>query len=45
LWLTKELCKKLGGDVRAFSKKNFGSTFVVMLPIESVPELGRVKKS
>ena len=36
LYITKEICKKMGGDVRAYSKPNSGSTFIVCIPTASV---------
>ena len=36
LYITKEICKKMGGDVRAYSKPNTGSTFIVCIPMTSV---------
>ena len=32
LYITKEICKQMGGDVRAYSKVGRGSTFVLCLP-------------
>ena len=36
LYITKEICKKMSGDVRAYSKPNSGSTFIVCIPTTSV---------
>jgi len=38
LFITKLLVKKLGGDIRAFSKLGHGSTFIVCLPVQVMPE-------
>ena len=37
LFITKEICKKMGGDVRVFSKPSAGSAFIVLLPTKCVP--------
>ena len=37
LFITRELCRKMGGDVRAYSKEGVGSTFVVCIPTISLP--------
>ena len=37
LFITRELCKKMDGDVRAYSKQGVGSTFVVCIPTISIP--------
>ena len=38
LAITRTLCRIMGGDVQASSEKNKGSTFVISLPAEVVPE-------
>ena len=40
LYITKEICKKMGGDVRAYSKPNSGSTFIICIPTVSVVNSG-----
>jgi len=34
LWLTKSICEAKGGQVKAFSEKDRGSQFVVIIPIQ-----------
>ena len=36
LYITKEICKKMNGDVRAYSRLGTGSTFVICIPTVSV---------
>ena len=36
LFITKELCRKMNGEIKVFSKKNIGSYFILCLPISSV---------
>jgi len=36
LYITKEICKNMQGDVRAYSKPGVGSTFIVCIPTSSV---------
>ena len=36
LYITKEICKKMNGDVRAYSRLGTGSTFVICIPTISV---------
>ena len=36
LYITKEICKKMNGDVRAYSKLETGSTFIICIPTSSV---------
>ena len=38
LFITKELCQRMNGDVKVFSKEGKGSTFIVCLPIDPVAE-------
>ena len=38
LFITKELCTKMQGEIIVFSKKNKGSSFILCLPVDSVPE-------
>ena len=35
LFITKELCEKMGGEIRVFSRLNQGTSFVFCLPVES----------
>jgi len=37
LFITKEICKAMDGDVRAYSKPNIGTTFIVCIPTNSIP--------
>lgn len=37
LHITRELCKKMGGEIRAYSKLNQGSAFIICLPTEVAP--------
>ena len=34
LYITRELCRKMNGDIRVFSKPNHGSTFMICIPTE-----------
>jgi len=34
LFITKQLCQRMGGDIRAYSKKGKGSAFIFCLPID-----------
>jgi len=36
LFVTKELCNKMRGEIKAFSKPNKGSTFIVCIPVTTV---------
>ena len=45
LFITQEICKKMSGEVRVYSKENVGSTFVVCLPITSAPNQREEKVS
>ena len=38
LFITKELCRRMNGEVKAFSKLNRGSSFIFCLPMETVPQ-------
>ena len=40
LYITKEICKKMNGDVRAYSKLETGSTFIICIPTSSVVNNG-----
>ena len=33
LWICKQLCQKMGGDIKVYSELNKGSTFVFYIPI------------
>jgi len=37
LYITKEICNKMGGDIRVYSKQGVGSTFIACIPAVSVP--------
>jgi len=37
LYITKEICQAMHGEIRAYSKPGVGSTFVVCIPTVSVP--------
>ena len=37
LFITKELCEKMGGEIKVFSRLNQGTSFVFCLPVESFP--------
>ena len=37
LYITKEICNKMGGDIRVYSKPGVGSTFIACIPSTSVP--------
>jgi len=39
LFITKELCNRMDGEVKVFSKKNKGSSFICCIPAEPVHEL------
>ena len=36
LYITKEICKKMNGDVQAYSKLGTGSTFIICIPTVNV---------
>jgi signal transduction histidine kinase/DNA-binding NarL/FixJ family response regulator len=36
LWVTKQICKTMGGDIKAHSKEGEGSTFVVAIKCQNV---------
>lgn len=38
LYITKELCNRMNGDIRFFSKKNKGSTVIFAIPVDPVPQ-------
>jgi len=38
LFITKELCKRMDGDVRVFSKIDKGSSFIFCLPVDPLPD-------
>jgi len=38
LWITKNLCQKMDGDIRAYSEFHKGSTFLVVLKAEISPQ-------
>jgi len=38
LFITKELCKRMDGDVRVFSKLDKGSSFIFCLPVEPLSD-------
>jgi len=35
LWICRQLCNKMGGDIKAYSKVNEGSTFVFYIPVDN----------
>jgi len=35
LWICKQLCSKMNGDIKAYSKKDVGSSFVFFIPIDN----------
>jgi len=37
LFITKEICKLMKGDIKAYSKENVGSTFIVCIPTRQIP--------
>jgi len=45
LYITKEICKLMGGDIRAYSMLNAGSTFVVCIPTSYSPRLMRLSST
>jgi len=36
LYVTKELCKKMDGDIKVFSREGKGSSFIICIPIDPV---------
>ena len=34
LWISKQLCQKMGGDIVVYSKEKKGTTFVLYIPVE-----------
>ena len=45
LWLTKSICEAKGGQVKAFSEKDRGSQFVIIIPVETAPSVQSFKSS
>ena len=45
LFITKEICKAMKGDVRAYSKENVGTTFIVCIPVVTVPVSNVLQKA
>ena len=41
LFITRQICEKMHGEVRVYSRKDQGSCFVVCIPIESIGILNR----
>jgi len=41
LYITKEICQKMGGEIRAYSQPGVGSTFVVCIPTHCSPEFDK----
>ena len=37
LFISKEICKNMNGDIRVFSKPNKGTTFIVCIPTTALP--------
>jgi len=35
LWICKQLCQKMGGDITVYSKPNKGTTFVIYIPVDN----------
>ena len=40
LWITKTLCNSMGGDIKAFSRPNVGTTFVAIIEADTLPSPG-----
>jgi len=40
LFITKELCTRMNGEIKVFSKKEVGSYFILCLPVSSVHDIG-----
>ena len=36
LFITRQICEKMDGQIRAFSRENYGSCFIVCIPVETV---------
>ena len=36
LYITKEICKRMGGDIQAYSRPDVSTTFILCLPVTSV---------
>jgi len=45
LFITKEICKAMSGDVRAYSKPGIGTTFIVCLPVVTIPVQNRAERA
>lgn len=45
LYLSKEICKKMGGDITCESIAGIGSTFIIKLPFESKYEMKELLES
>jgi len=45
LYITKEICHAMNGEIRAYSKLGTGTTFIVCLPTVSVPLLNNVQRA
>ena len=35
LWICKQLCQKMGGDIKVYSKKGVGTSFVLYIPVNN----------
>jgi len=42
LFISKELCEKMGGTIRVYSRQNVGSTFIVCIPTSVVQDPRRL---
>ena len=38
LWISKELCKLMKGDIKVYSRESLGTSFVVMVKSEALPD-------
>ena len=45
LYITNEICKKMGGVVKAYSRKDVGATFIACIPSYSLPVQQRVQNN
>lgn len=45
LFITKELCKRMNGEIKVFSKLGKGSSFMLCIPITSCPKERREQKA
>ena len=45
LYITDEICKKMGGVVKAYSKKGVGTTFIACIPTHSLPSMSGVENT